>query len=280
MKAAAFEYAKVGSVAEAVALKARHGDGARFLAGGQSLLPALNLRLDQPDLLIDINGLAELEGIVFADGKLRIGALARTAPIGRSELVARHAPLLVECVPHIAHPAIRTLGTIGGSVALADAAAEWPAACLALDAEMIVAGPAGQRAIPAAQFFLGLYQTALMTDDLLVRIDFPAAPEGARVAAVELARRRGDFAIAGLLAQAVVQAGVLSDVRTAFFGVGDRPVRLAGVEEALTGKPDVAAAQAAVGDGLDAVADLYHSQAAKVHLAKVLVARAVQNITH
>ncbi len=280
MKAAAFSYAKPSTVDEAVKLKARHGDGARFLAGGQSLMPALNLRLDKPDLLIDINGLDALQGIAVAGDQLRIGALTRTAAMGQSEIIAKAAPLLARCVEHIAHPAIRTMGTFGGSVALADPAAEWPAACLALDATMIVLGPDGERAIAARDYFQGLYATALMTDELLLRVEVPVAPHGARAIALELTRRRGDFAIVGLLAQAVPGAGgTLSNVRTAYLGVSDRPMRLAALEQALTGAPNLDAARAAIEAGLKPQADLYHTATTKLHLAKVLLARAVTQLT-
>ena len=280
MKAAAFDYAKPTTIAEAVELKSRHGDGARFLAGGQSLMPVLNFRLNRPDLLIDIGGLSQLRSIAVSGDRLRIGALARHAEIGRSEIVAKTAPLLSRCVEHIAHPAIRTVGTFGGSVALADPAAEWPAACLALDAAILTVGPGGERSIAARDFFLGHYVTALMTDELLVGVEFPIAPPGARVAALELTRRRGDFAIVGLLAQAVCDdAAGLSDVRAAFFGVSDRPLRLKTIEAALGGQLDLAAAKAALDLGLQAQPDLYHTSATKLHLAKVLLERAVAQLT-
>ncbi len=279
MKAAAFDYAKPATVAEAVELKARHGDGARFLAGGQSLLPVLNFRLNRPDLLIDIGGLSQLRSIAIAGDRLRIGALVRHAEIGRSQVVVTAAPMLARCVEHIAHPAVRTMGTFGGSVALADPAAEWPAACLALDATIVTAGPDGERSIRAIDFFLGHYVTALLTDELLVRVEVPLAPPGARAVALELTRRRGDFAIVGLLAQAVCDGGALSEVRTAFFGIADRPIRLPTVDAALTGTPVPATAKAALDAGLPAQPDLYHTSATKLHLAKVLLERAVAQLT-
>ncbi len=279
LKAAAFQYAKAASVAEAIALKARHGDGARFLAGGQSLLAAMNLRLDRPDLVIDIDGIGDLRAIGHEAGVVHIGALATTDAIGRSEVIARHAPLLGACVEHIAHPAIRTRSTIGGSVALADPAAEWPAACRALDATIVAVGPDGERRLPAADFFLGLYQTALLTDELIVRFEVPAAGPGTRVAAEELARRRGDFAIAGVLAQASGDGkGGLADVRTAIFGVADRPVRIPAVEAALTGSPDMAAVKAALALHLECTGDLYHAPATKAHLVGVLFERAAEKL--
>lgn len=281
MKSAAFDYAKPASVAEALALKRDHGGSARFLAGGQSLLPAMNMRLDKPDLLIDLNALAELDGIGGADDTIRIGALTRTAELGRSEVITQRLPLLARCVEHIAHPAIRSIGTFGGSLALADPAAEWPAACLALDASMIVMGPSGERVILARDFFRGLYATALDEDELLVRIELRAQAENARSVVLELARRRGDFAIAGVAAQAVpTNDGRLSDVRIAFFGIAEHPVRLADVELAIEndGSEGVDAARAALEAGVEFTSDLYHAAATKRHLAGVLLGRAVAEL--
>ena len=283
MKAAAFDYAKPASVSEAIALKRAHGGDARFLAGGQSLLPAMNMRVDRPGMLIDLNAIAGLGGIDDTGDTIRIGALTRTAELGRSEVIARRLPLLERCVEHIAHPAIRSMGTFGGSLVLADPAAEWPAACLALDAAMVVAGPTGERTIAAQDFFQGLYTTALAEDELLVRVDLPVPPAGARAVALELVRRRGDFAIAGIVAQAVPAAdGALSDVRIAFFGIADRPVRLAAVEQAIAhgGGDGVGAARAALEAGIEFTADLYHAPATKRHLAGVLLGRAVDALRH
>lgn len=283
MKAAAFDYAKPASVSEAIALKRAHGGDARFLAGGQSLLPAMNMRVDRPGMLIDLNAIAGLGGIDDAGDTIRIGALTRTAELGRSGVIARRLPLLARCVEHIAHPAIRSMGTFGGSLVLADPAAEWPAACLALDASMVVTGPTGERTIVAPDFFRGLYTTALAEDELLVRVDLPVQPEGARSVALELVRRRGDFAIAGIVAQAVAAAdGALSEVRIAFFGIADRPVRLAAVEQAVAhgGSDGVGAARAALEAGIEFTGDLYHAPATKRHLAGVLLGRAVDALRH
>ena len=280
MKAAPFRYAKASSVGEALALKAE-SDGTRFLAGGQSLLPVLNMRLDEPDLLIDINGLVELDGITQDGDTIRIGALTRTKTIGESELVASQLPLLRQCVAHIAHPAIRTMATFGGSVALADPAAEWPACCVALDARIVAQGPNGERAIPAMDFFRGLYTTALAADELIVRIDFPAQPTDVKPVALELCRRRGDYAIVGVLAQAQIgNPGCLEDARVVFFGVADRPVRLREIEEALNGNPSPEQALSAIEADLAPSGDLYHTPATKKHLAKVLFKRAVEQILH
>jgi carbon-monoxide dehydrogenase medium subunit len=281
VKAAPFRYAKPTSVEEAIALKADHGEAAQFLAGGQSLLPVLAMRLNRPELLIDINGLAELDGISQDGDTIRIGALTRTKAIGRSELLARHVPLLGLCVEHIAHPAIRTLSTFGGSVALADPAAEWPACCLALDATIVVRGRAGERAIPSREFFTGLYATARAPDELLVRVDIPVQPPDARPVALELCRRRGDYAIVGVLAQGrAAGPDALGDPRIVFFGVADRPVRLPEIEAPLRGRASLEGAIAALEAGLDPEGDLYHGPATKKHLAKALLTRAVRQMLH
>lgn len=279
MKSAAFRYEKPSSIEEALALKAEYGDEARYLAGGQSLLPALNMRLDYPSLLIDLNGLTELEGITLDGETVRVGALARTKAVGESDVVARHLPMLARCVEHIAHPAIRTRGTFGGSVALADPAAEWPACCLALGATIVLRSVRGERSIEASEFFQGLYTTAMERDELLVHVQFPVSPHGVRAVALELSRRRGDYAIVGLVAQACADGGDLSDVATAFFGLSDRPIRLREVEDAL-GRGALDAAHAAIDSSLPAEGDLYHLPATKRHLAKVLVSRAAAQLVH
>ena len=277
MKAAGFRFLRARCVAEALALKAEHGEDARFIAGGQSLVPALNLRLLEPRALIDIAGLSELAGTRVEGDRLVIGALTRHAALADDPLVAAHAPLLLQALPYVAHAAIRNRGTFGGSVALADPAAEWPACCLALDAVMVFAGPgiAGERRIAAAQFFRGLYATALGPDDLLLRVEIPCQPAGARSVALELARRHGDFAIVGIVATA--STGAVTDPRIAFFGVADRPLRFAEVERALA-EESAEAAAAKLAQLLDPPADLYHSAATKRHLAGVLLRRATDRL--
>jgi carbon-monoxide dehydrogenase medium subunit len=274
MKAAGFRFLRARCVAEALALKAEHGEDARFIAGGQSLVPALNLRLLEPRALIDIAGLPDLAGTRLEGDTLVIGALTRHAALGRDKLVAQYAPLLLEALPYVAHAAIRNRGTFGGSIALADPAAEWPACCLALDATMVFTGPAtqGERRVPAADFFRGLYSTALGADDLLLRVEVPRQRPGARSVALELARRHGDFAIVGIAATAA--DATLGTPRLAFFGVADRPLRFAAVEHALATQ-GTEAAVAALAQRLDPPADLYHSAATKRHLAGVLLQRAV-----
>lgn len=276
MKAPSFAYARPRSLAEVFDLLEAHGDGAKILAGGQSLLATLNMRLSAPDVLVDITGVPGLSGIAVEGGTLRIGALTTHAEIERSPEVARHAPLLAQAVPHIAHVAIRNVGTFGGSVALADPAAEYPACALALEATLVVAGRQGERRIAAGDFFRGLYDTALAAGEIVVAGEFPLRA-GYRAAFLELARRHGDYAIVGLAAHAKLDGGRLSDVRLAFLGAGDRPMLAVEAARAVDGKAPapavVKAAQDALARDLDPPADLYTSSAAKLHLARVLTGR-------
>ncbi|MBI2752647.1 MAG: xanthine dehydrogenase family protein subunit M [Betaproteobacteria bacterium] len=271
MKAPAFAYVKPGSLGEVFDLIERHGEGAKLLAGGQSLIPSLNMRLSSPDLLIDITGISALAGIRMDRDIVRIGALATHAEIGQSPEIAMHVPLLAQAVPHIAHPAIRNRGTLGGSLAFADPAAEYPACALALDATLVIAGKGGERRVRADKFFKGLYETDLKRGEVLVAAEFPAAGPNERSAFVELARRQGDYAIIGLAARARN-----SDLRLAFLGAGATPI-LAKIS-ATAAKESVAAAQAALAKDLDPPADLYHSSATKLHLARVLLGRALAEL--
>src|ERR1700688_2424843 len=200
MKASAFAYARATSVVNALELLVAHGDGAKLLSGGQSLMPAMNLRLIAPELVIDIGELTELKGIAVAGEVLTIGALTRHVDLLKSPEVAAHAPLLTEAVAHVAHPAIRNRGTLGGSLAQADPASELPACMLALDATIIVRGERAERRIAAAEFFKGIYETALSANELLVAVEVPIAISGSAHFFHEFARRHGDYAIAGLAA--------------------------------------------------------------------------------
>jgi carbon-monoxide dehydrogenase medium subunit len=282
MKSPAFDYVRAGSLQEVFDLLARHGDDARLLAGGQTLLATLNMRLSQPALLVDIGGLAGLRGIELRGDRLWIGALTRHVEIEESPLVARHAPLLAQAAPHIAHRAIRNLGTLGGALAYADPAAEWPACVLALGGTLVLQGPSGERRVAAADFFLGLYTTALQPQELLVACELPARQQEARQCFSELARRHGDYAVAGLAACARQAGGRLHDVRLAFLSLGDRPLRARGAEAALQAGPldaaRLAQAEAALRAELDPFADLTHSAAAKLQLAATLMRRAVATL--
>lgn len=281
MKAAAFAYARATSVAHALELLTAHGETAKVLSGGQSLLPAMNLRLVSPEFVVDIGDLAELRGVTVKDGILTIGALTRHADILHSPEIAAHAPLLTEAVAHIAHPAIRNRGTIGGSLAHADPASELPACMLTLGATIVARRPDGERRIPAAEFFTGIYETALAPQELLAAIELPAAPKGATHFFDEFARRHGDYAIVGLAAQAVVREGRFADLRLGFFAVGDRPM-LAGsagklVDIAIT--PEVLSeTYSALNEELDPLEDNQATSAMRRHLAKVLLARCLSSL--
>ena len=256
MKAPSFAYTKPRTLAEAFDLLER--PGARILAGGQSLIPSLNLRLSAPELLVDITGLAELRGIALEQDVVRIGALTTHADIERSAEIRKHLPLLAEAVVHVAHPAIRNRGTFGGSVALADPAAEYPACLVALDATVVLRSRANERMVRAEDFFKGLFEVDLREGELVVGAEIPAFLKDERSVFLELARRQGDYAIVGL-------AGVASASRRriAFFGLGAKPVLLQpkSLEEARASIPAPSA-------------DLYNTAATKLHLAKVLLDRA------
>ena len=278
MKASAFSYARATSVGNALELLAAHGDGAKVLSGGQSLMPAMNLRLISPELLVDIGDLGELRGIDLAGGVLRIGALTRHVELLNSAEIAAHAPLLSEAIAHVAHPAIRNRGTLGGSLAHADPASELPACMLALNATIVVRGQTGERRVAAKDFFTGIYQTALAADELLVAVQLPAVQQDSVHFFHEFARRHGDYAIVGLAAQAIVRGGLFADLRIALFAVGDRPV-LADVTARLTGVAITPAllsdAAAALAEELDPQEDQQASDAMRRHLAKVLLVRGV-----
>jgi carbon-monoxide dehydrogenase medium subunit len=278
MKASAFAYARATSVADALALLVAHGDGAKVLSGGQSLMPAMNLRLIAPELIVDIGGLAELRGVAVSGDVLKVGALTRHADLLRSPEIAAHAPLLAEAVAHIAHPAIRNRGTLGGSLAHADPASELPACMLALDATIVISGPSGERRMAAEDFFTGIYETALSAQELLVAVELPVAKKSSAHFFDEFARRHGDYAIVGLAAQAIVKDGIFADLRLAFFAVGDRPA-LTKTAARLVGNPVTPAilseAAVALSAELDPQADQQASASMRRHLAKVLLKRCV-----
>ena len=274
MKPAPFAYKRARALEEAVAALGEHAD-ARLLAGGQSLIATLNMRLSAPSLLIDINGIGGLDGIALKAGKLEIGALTRHVQAERSDVIAKHAPLIARAIPHIGHAAIRNRGTLGGSIAFADPAAELPACLLALDGEVDATGPQGKRTIHAQDFFKGLFETALGPQDVLTAIRVPAATAQTRVGFAELARRHGDYAIVGLAASARVDGKGLADVRLAFFGVGATAVRANKAETALA-SGNVEAAVAAL--DLDPQDDLQATAAVKKHLAGVLLRRVAKQL--
>ena len=275
MKPAPFAYTKAKTLKEAVTLLAKHKDDARLLAGGQSLIATLNMRLSAPDLLIDINGIKNLNGIAKKGKYVEIGALARHAQVERSDVIAKHAPLIALAMPHIGHPAIRNRGTFGGSIAFADPAAELPACLLALGGEIDIAGPRGKRKVKADAFFKGLFETALRPQEMITAIRIPAADKTTRVGFAELARRHGDYAIVGLAASARGNGKGLADVRLAYFGVGDTPVRAKKAEAALAAG-DVDAAVKAL--DLDPHDDVQATAKTKKHLAGVLLRRVAKQL--
>lgn len=282
MKAPRFAYARPASIAEAIALLDKHKDDARVLAGGQSLVPMLNFRVAAPKVLVDINRIAGLAGIKVTKSHVRIGALTRHADLERSVDIAKHLPLVAAAMPHVAHPAVRNRGTFGGSCALGDPAAELPACALALGATFVLAGKKGERRVAAGDFFKGLYATALKTGELLIAAEFPLPKPGYASAFGELARRHGDYAMVGVAAHGSTKGGKFSDMRVAFFGVGDRPQLAAHFARALEGEPATAKSVDEALGKLDADlaprADLYSSAATKLHLAKVLAGRVLKQL--
>src|SRR5262245_20528094 len=261
VKAPSFAYAKPGSLEEAFELARR--PGAKVLAGGQSLIPALNMRLSQPELLVDISGLPFRE-MTLEQGVLRIGALVTHSEIEKSEEIARHVPLLAEAARQVAHPAIRNRGTVGGSIALADPAAEYPACMVALDASVVVAGAQGERLVKAQHFFKGLFEVDLAPGELVAAVEVPAQLKDQRSVFLELARRHGDYAIIGLAAYRG------KSTRFVFCGAGPTPI----LAKRASAAGDVREAKAALDQDLDPPATLYNSSATKLHLAKVLLERA------
>jgi aerobic carbon-monoxide dehydrogenase medium subunit len=280
MKASAFSYARATSVVHALELLAAHGDKAKVLSGGQSLMPAMNLRLFSPEFIVDIGELAELRGIAVTDDLLTIGALTRHVDLQTSPEIASHAPLLADAIAHVAHPAIRNRGTIGGNLAHADPASELPACMVALAATIMVRGPRGERRIPAQEFFTGIYETALTSQELLVAVELPVARKSAHFFH-EFARRRGDYAIVGLAAQAELDGAGFADLRLGYFAVGDRPLlaRAASKLVNVVITPKVLAETCAVlSEEIDPHEDQQATAVMRRHLAKVLLARCVSKL--
>jgi carbon-monoxide dehydrogenase medium subunit len=277
MKLPPVDYEAPTTIAEAVDLLAQNPDEVSVLAGGQSLIPLLALRLARPAVLIDINGIDELSGISATEDEdwVVIGATTRDYVAEGSGVIADTVPLLAAALPLIGHEAIRSRGTIGGSLAHADPAAELPAVARALDADFVVRGPSGMRVIPAAQWFEGYLTTSRSPDELLTQVRFPAAKPGTGVSFQEVARRHGDFAIVGLAVSLVLSGGVISDARLAFAGISEVPARAAAAEELLTGeRPSTElfdeAARRATGD-IDPPADLHGSSDYRKTVAAAVV---------
>ena len=282
MKPAPFEYRRPDTLEEVLHLLAKHGEDAKLLAGGQSLIPTMNFRLAQPEVLIDLNRVPGLDAVSPTDdGSLRLGAMVRQAKAEKSPLVAERAPLLTEALPHVAHAQIRNRGTIGGSLAHADPRAELPAVMLALDASVQVQGPAGGRSIEADEFFPGFFGTAMDEGELLTGVLLPPASRNSGHAFLEVSRRHGDYALVGVAASVTCdQTGRCDRVRIALLSVGSRPLLAEGASACLEGESPsraavVAAAHAAGEQDIDPQADMHASTAYRRHLATVLVKRAL-----
>ena len=280
MKLPQVGYEAPKTVSEALELLAEYEDEASVLAGGQSLIPLLALRLAHPAALIDINGIDELSGVSAAHGWVTIGAMTREYVAEESQTITDAVPLLAAALPLIGHEAIRSRGTIGGSMAHADPAAELPAVALALGADLVVRGPSGERVIPAAEWFEGYLTTSRRPDELLTQVRFPTAGRGTGISFQEVARRHGDFAIVGLAASLTLSEGTITDARLALAGMSDVPVRAAGAEDLLVGeRPSTElfdeAARRATGD-MDPPADLHGSSDYRKKVAAALVRRGLR----
>lgn len=286
MKFPDFDYVKAASVDHLLDLLDHHQDDARILAGGQSLLASLSLRLSNPELLIDINGLSDLSGIALAGSTLEIGALTRHVDMLSSPLVAQHVPLLAKAMPYVAHVAVRNRGTIGGSLSLADPAAELPAVTTALDASFTLKSKSGARSVKAREFFLGLFETAKRDDEALTKVAIPLRdPKSTLSSFAEISRRKGDFAMAGLAATAETTKGLLdrtprlSKVTLTFFGVEERPVLAERSSEVLSKDPKhLDDAVSALATDLSPSANLECRAETKLHLAGVLLRRAMDDL--
>ena len=290
MKPAPFRYIAASSLDQALALKAEYGDEARFLAGGQSLIPAMNFRLARPAVLIDLNGLAELAGIHRSDGEtIRVGAMTRYRALERDGDFLRACPLFADALPHIAHPQIRNRGTIGGNLSHADPASELPAIATAMQARMKVKSSRGERELAASEFFSGLLTTGLEPEEMLVEIAFPSPKPRSGSCFMEVARRRGDFALAGVAAVVSLDVGgQCREVRLALCGVGDTPVDASDAAASLVGQrctgEAMAAVSAEVQNSIDPPGNVHASADYQRHIAGVLTRRALamahQRVVH
>ena len=276
MKAPPFSYIRAETVEGVIECLQKYGDDAAVLAGGQSLMASLNMRLSEPGVLIDINNVPSLSEIALDGNLLRIGAMTRQIEVEQSPLVAKHAPLISMAMPYIAHPAVRNRGTIGGSIAFADPAAELPACIVTLQANLIAQGSKGERKIPATEFFRGLYETALTSDEVLVAIELPVAADQQKFAFRELARRHGDYAMIGVCVFTEWSGTSLSDVRLVYFNAGDRPVVATKAGAALEGAFSAEILESALehlAEDIDPPSDLNAGPSMRLHLAKVLTKR-------
>ena len=279
MKSPEFSYLKAQTMGDVFSALKTHGDAAQLLAGGQSLLAMLNLRMANPSILIDISGLDSLKGIQQSGNVIRIGALTTHHEIDSSNIVKAHIPLLAQAVPYVAHLAIRNKGTIGGSLALGDPAAEYPAVALALNATLIIQSATGERRVKASEFFISLYRTAVQAEEILIGVEFPIAKPNQRFVFSELARRKGDYAMAGMALALSLEGQTIQDVALAFMAMDDKPILAPRAMKALTGQTinpqTISQAQAALDEDLQPAGDLSANAATKKHLSRVLLSRAL-----
>ena len=283
MKPPAFEYLRPNSLIEAAGMLEEAGENAQILAGGQSLLPTLSLRLSSPSLLIDINRVVDSTPLEDRDGVVRCGTRVRHVDLERSTMVQQRVPLLALAMPHVAHPAIRNRGTPCGSIALADPAAEIPACALALNAEIVLQNSAGRRSVPAEEYFVGLYETARLATEVVVELRFPSARSCDRFGFVELARRRGDFAIVGMAAAAQLEGDAIRSLRLVIFGCEPKP-RVSAAAGAMAQGRDfrelpIEQIAEAVAAELDPMENAQGDAAAKRQQAYAMVKRVMAQLT-
>lgn len=281
MKPAAFDYFAPETLDEALELLGTHGVAAKLLAGGQSFAPMANFRVLRPEVVIDLNRIASLSYIEARDGAIAIGAMTRHRAIERSDLVMQRCPLLACAAPNIGHAVIRNRGTLGGSLAHADPAAEWPVVAVALGATMVLRGPKGERLVPAGKFFVSLLTTALAADEILVEVRFPAVPSRTGAEFAEVSRRHGDFALVAVGAQVTLSAaGAISDIRLALGGVGPCPHDATALAQRLAGTmpkdPELEQLGKAVSAAMEPTDDLHASSAYRKEVAVVLIGRALR----
>jgi CO/xanthine dehydrogenase FAD-binding subunit len=282
MKPAKFDYYDPRSLEEALALLDTHQGDGKILAGGQSLMPLLNMRLARPNIVVDINRIKELNYVRASDGGIVIGALARQRALQTERLIAERMPILQEAAYYIAHPQIRSRGTICGSIAHADPAAELPALALALEAEMTLSSAKGARSVGAETFFQSFFTTALAANEILTEVRFPAPPKDSAWSVLEISRRHGDFAIVGIVAGLALDPDrqVIAQARLVYFGVGPTPIRVKAAEEVLIGQhAEEAAFEAAAQSakqGIDPSNDIHASEEYRRAVAASLTKRALR----
>jgi len=280
MKPAPFKYIRASSLDHALSVKAEYGEEARFLAGGQSLIPSMNFRLARPAVLIDINGLAELASIDL-EQDIRLGALTRYCALERNGGFLGSCPLFADALPHIAHPQIRNRGTIGGNLCHADPASELPAIALAMQARMKIKSSRGERELGASEFFVGILTTDIRPDEMLAEIVFPPLPRSTGTCFMEIARRRGDFALAGIAAMVTLdEEGDCTAVRVTLCGVGDTPIDASAAAASLIGQrctdQAIEAVAAEVRNAIEPAGNVHASADYQRHIAGVLTQRAIR----